>query len=130
MAENRIMPGLKAFHGLLLASAVALIGVAARADEKGDRISPPPGSALAAPSDALELDYEEAERAVRAGRARPLAEIVARVSPQLGGEIVGIELERSQGRFAYEFKVITPAGRLREVRVDALTGDILGSESD
>ncbi|MCI0429979.1 MAG: PepSY domain-containing protein [Rhodospirillales bacterium] len=49
---------------------------------------------------------------------------------QLGGEVVGVELDRQDGRYVYEFKVITSAGRLREIYVDALTAELLKSEDD
>jgi uncharacterized membrane protein YkoI len=75
-------------------------------------------------------DHERARRALEEGLARPLAEILERVREQLGGEVVGVEFEREKGRYVYEFKVITPAGRLREVYVDAKTAEILKSEDD
>jgi uncharacterized membrane protein YkoI len=75
-------------------------------------------------------DHDRARRALEEGRVRPLAEILARVRDQLGGEVVGVELDRQDGRYVYEFKVITSAGRLREVYVDALTAELLKSEDD
>lgn len=75
-------------------------------------------------------DHERARRALEEGRARPLAEILARVEDRLGGEVVGVEFEREKGRYVYEFKVIAPNGRLQEVYVDALTAEILKREED
>lgn len=75
-------------------------------------------------------DHERARRALEEGRARPLAEILDRVRDRLGGEVVGVEFEREKGHYVYEFKVITPGGRLREVYVDAMTAEILKSEVD
>ncbi len=77
-----------------------------------------------------EDDHDRARRALKEGRVRPLAEILARVRDQLGGEVVGVELDRQDGRYVYEFKVITSAGRLREIYVDALTAELLKSEDD
>lgn len=75
-------------------------------------------------------DHYQARRALEEGRARPLVEILERVRDRLGGEIVGVEFEREDGQYVYEFKVITPAGKLREVHVDALSGEVLKSEDD
>jgi uncharacterized membrane protein YkoI len=87
------------------------------------------GLALAGDRDD-DRDHERARRALEEGRARPLAEILDRVGGQLGGEVVGVEFEREKGRYIYEFKVVAPDGRLREVYVDAMTAEILKSEDD
>jgi uncharacterized membrane protein YkoI len=75
-------------------------------------------------------DHERARRALEEGLARPLADILAEVRPGLGGEVIEVEFEREDGRYVYEFKVITPAGQLREIEVDALTAEILKDEAD
>lgn len=75
-------------------------------------------------------DHDRARRALKEGRARPLGEILDLVRAQLGGEVVGVEFEREKDHYVYEFKIITPAGRLREVYVDAMTAEILRSEED
>jgi uncharacterized membrane protein YkoI len=74
--------------------------------------------------DADENDHDEARRAVEEGRIRSLAEILGELGGLLGGEIVGVDLERQGERYVYEFKVITPSGSLREVYVDAATAEI------
>jgi uncharacterized membrane protein YkoI len=75
-------------------------------------------------------DHDRARRALEEGSVRPLAEILHDVRDELGGEVVGVELEREDGRYVYEFEVITPGGRLREINVDALTAEILEIEDD
>jgi uncharacterized membrane protein YkoI len=75
-------------------------------------------------------DHDRARRALEEGSVRPLAEILQDVRDELGGEVVGVELEREDGRYVYEFEVITPGGRLREINVDALTAEILKIEDD
>ncbi|MEE4296333.1 MAG: PepSY domain-containing protein [Wenzhouxiangella sp.] len=72
-----------------------------------------------------EDDHEEAWRAVKARQALPLAEILREVNGRLGGDIIEVELEREDGRYVYEFKVITSAGQLLEIYVDALSAEIL-----
>lgn len=75
-------------------------------------------------------DHDRARRALEEGRARPLADILTKVRPRLGGDVIGVELESENGRYVYELKVITPAGQLREIEVDALTAEILKDEED
>lgn len=87
------------------------------------------GAAYAPPAWA-DHDHDSARRAVERGEALPLADILARVRPQLGGEVVGVSFEREGGRWVYEFRVIGPAGRLSKVDVDAATAQVIERESD
>jgi uncharacterized membrane protein YkoI len=76
-------------------------------------------------------DQELARKALLEGRIRSLAEITERVKPRLPGEILGVEIEvEDNGRFIYEFDVIEPGGKLKEVEVDAATAEILKIEDD
>ena len=75
-------------------------------------------------------DHNRASRAVEQGRARPLAEILNKVQARLGGEMIGVEFKRKDGRLVYKLKVVTATGRLREVSVDAMTGEIMKNEDD
>jgi uncharacterized membrane protein YkoI len=73
-------------------------------------------------------DFEAARQAVERGEALPLTAILERVRGVLPGEIVAVEIERQGGAWIYEFKVVDATGRRREVRVDALTGEIRAPE--
>jgi uncharacterized membrane protein YkoI len=75
-------------------------------------------------------DHERARSALEQGKARPLAEILRDVGPKLGGRIVDVEFDTENGVYVYEFKVIRPDGRVREVYVNAQTGRILKVEAD
>jgi uncharacterized membrane protein YkoI len=76
-------------------------------------------------------DQEIARKALLEGRIRSLSEITEKVKPELPGTILGVELEvEDGGRIVYEFDVIDQDGRLKEVDVDAATGDILSIEDD
>ena len=75
-------------------------------------------------------DHDRAREALERGEALPLADILARVRPELGGEVVGVDFERDGSRWIYEFKVIGPAGRLVEVHVDAATARVLRRKAD
>jgi uncharacterized membrane protein YkoI len=75
-------------------------------------------------SRADERDRDEVRRAVQRGEIRSLADILAAVRDKLPGEIVGVEAERKDGRWLYEFRVVDGKGRLFEVYVDARTATI------
>lgn len=75
-------------------------------------------------------DHERARRAVVTDKVRPLADILSKVRPSLPGRIIGTEFEEDDGRYVYEFKVISPSGRVREIYVDAASGAILSEEDD
>jgi uncharacterized membrane protein YkoI len=75
-------------------------------------------------------DHDRAMEALQQGRVRPLAEILADVGQDLGGQVVGVEFENDDDTYVYEFKVVTDAGRLRKVYVDATSGQILDLGDD
>ena len=82
---------------------------------------------IAAPSLAHGDDPErrdEVRRAVEAGEILPLAQILERVRGKVSGDITGIEINREDGRWHYEFRVIERSGRVLEVHVDARSGNI------
>lgn len=70
-------------------------------------------------------DQERARAALAAGEIRPLAEILAIVERGYLGRVIEVELDREDGRWVYEFKLLPPSGRLYELEVDAATGEVL-----
>jgi uncharacterized membrane protein YkoI len=72
-------------------------------------------------------DHERARAALAAGEIRPLAELLADVERRYVGRVVETELEREDGRWVYEFKLLPPSGRVVELRLDAATGALLRS---
>lgn len=75
-------------------------------------------------------DHEFARRALQEGRARPLADILTLAKDNLGGDVIGVELEEQAGAMVYELKVLRPSGELVELRVDALTGAVVKQDDD
>lgn len=73
-------------------------------------------------------DHERARRAVAAGEALPLAQLLAIVEGQFDGRLVEVELERDDGRLVYELELRTPQGHLIELTYDARTGALLETE--
>lgn len=78
----------------------------------------------AAARDRDEHRRDEVRRAVEAGEIRSLADILDGVRTKLPGEVAGVEVERKDGRWLYEFRVIDGQGRVFEVYVDARSGNI------
>ena len=79
---------------------------------------------LADARDQDELRRDEVRRAVETGEIRSLADILNTVRDKLPGEVAGVEIERKDGRWRYEFRVVDSQGRLLEVYVDARSGEI------
>jgi uncharacterized membrane protein YkoI len=59
--------------------------------------------------------------ALKKGEIRPLSEVLAIVRAKIPGEIVEIELDREDGIWVYEIKILTSSGRRRKVEVNAQT---------
>ena len=75
-------------------------------------------------------DHDRARGAVERGEALPLSTILAKLGPDLGGEVVGVSFEQEAWRWVYEFRVIGSDGRLVEVLVDAKSAQVIGREED
>ncbi|HVZ06208.1 PepSY domain-containing protein [Hyphomicrobium sp.] len=89
------------------------------------------GGLLPAVADDDDHDHELARQALSEGRIRPLTDIIDAFKAKFPGDIVGVELEAKKGKsFVYEFKVVTPDGKLKEVKVDAQTANIIKIEDD
>ncbi|VAW15962.1 hypothetical protein MNBD_ALPHA09-1985 [hydrothermal vent metagenome] len=73
---------------------------------------------------------DDAWKARQDGSTLSLTEVLALVGPQIKGEIIEIEFDYEDGRAVYEFKYVDLTGRVREVYVDAQSGDILSDEPD
>jgi uncharacterized membrane protein YkoI len=71
-----------------------------------------------------ERKQDELHRAVERNEIRALADILAAVRDKLPGEVAGVEVERKNGRWIYEFRVVDSQGRLFEVNVDARSATI------
>lgn len=74
-------------------------------------------------------DHDRARAALQAGEILSLQQVLTRVQPQYPGEVLGVELEREDGRWIYELKLLQPGGRLVRLDVEAKTGEVLRSRS-
>ncbi|TDR88172.1 PepSY domain-containing protein [Enterovirga rhinocerotis] len=76
------------------------------------------------------VDQDAARRAMQRGEIRPLDQVLAAARAAVPGDVVSVELERKKGRWLYELKILTPAGKRREVKIDARTLAILDKDDD
>jgi len=73
-------------------------------------------------------DQDVARRALQNGEVMPITRILALAAEHLPGDVIEVKLDRRRGRLAYEIKVLTPSGQVRELVLDARTGAYLGIE--
>ncbi len=74
-------------------------------------------------------DHDRAREAVERHEARPLAEVLRGVEERYQAHMVAVRFEPEDGRLAYKIELITAAGRIIEVVVDAETGNIIKDET-
>lgn len=72
-------------------------------------------------------DHERARAALAAGEVRPLADLLAEVERRYAGRVLEAELDREDGRWVYEIKLLPASGRVFELHLDAATGALLRS---
>lgn len=82
---------------------------------------PVPGAA----GDRRDDDQDRARAAVQAGEVMPLPALLERVQRSHPGQVLRVELERDDGRWIYELRLLQPDGRLLKLEVDARSGEVL-----
>jgi uncharacterized membrane protein YkoI len=80
------------------------------------------------PLHAEEEDHEEAKDLVESGKIMALEKILEK-SQQKIGRILEVELERSRSGYIYEIEFVDKKGVVLEMKFDAATGRLLGTES-
>lgn len=76
-------------------------------------------------------DQVEARALLQRGEILPLGRILQIVQERVPGDIIEVELDRSDKRgWEYEVKVLAANGRVLEVDVNARTGEIRKIEDD
>ncbi|CAG2134789.1 hypothetical protein LMG31506_01439 [Cupriavidus yeoncheonensis] len=79
---------------------------------------------IAGPAHA-DKDADRARAAVQSGEILPLSRILAAVSQQYAGDVIGVELDRDDGIWQYEVKLLLPGGSVAKLEYDARTGALL-----
>jgi uncharacterized membrane protein YkoI len=72
-------------------------------------------------------DHERARAALEAGEIRPLSELLSEVERRYRGRVIEADLDRDDGQWLYEFKILPPNGRVFRVELDAATGQVIRS---
>lgn len=75
--------------------------------------------------DDLKHDHERARAAVQAGEVLPLPVLLERLQRSHPGRVLELELEREDGRWVYELKLLQADGQLLKLELDARTADVL-----
>lgn len=70
-------------------------------------------------------DHERARAAVQAGQVLPLPTLLERLRLTHPGQVLELELERDDGRWIYEVKLLQANGQLLKLEVDAATAQVL-----
>ncbi|HLU77702.1 MAG TPA: PepSY domain-containing protein [Burkholderiales bacterium] len=70
-------------------------------------------------------DHDRAREALEAGEVMPLPRILDRVERDYPGRVLEVELERDDGRWLYEIKLLQPDGRVLKLDVDAADARVL-----
>ena len=71
-------------------------------------------------------DHDRARKALEAGEILPLRTVLEKVDRDTPGQVMEVELERKNGRWIYEIKLLRPGGALVKLQVDASDGSIIG----
>jgi hypothetical protein len=75
----------------------------------------------AAPAPPSEQD--QALEAVRSGEAQPLAKLLPRIERRYRSRVIDASLRRAKGVLVYDLKMLSDAGRIFRVSVNAVTGN-------
>jgi uncharacterized membrane protein YkoI len=75
-------------------------------------------------------DQDRAFGALQRGEILPLDKVLAGLGQRHPGELIGVELERREGRWIYEVRLIDGSGRLVDLDIDARTGKVIRPEEE
>jgi uncharacterized membrane protein YkoI len=75
-------------------------------------------------------EHEVVREALQRGEVLPLVKILAIANQQVPGDVIEVELEQEKVGLIYEIKILTSNGRVREVKIDARTGNVVKIEDD
>jgi uncharacterized membrane protein YkoI len=78
---------------------------------------------------ARDIDQDEVLRLRRSGQLLPF-ETVQRIAFERypGASLLEVELEEEDGRYIYELELLTSGGSVRELEIDARSGELLQDE--
>ena len=75
-------------------------------------------------------DHDFARGALQRGEVLPINRLLSIAAQYLPGDVVEVRLEpRRDGELRYEIRVLTPSGKVRELLLNARTGEYIGIEN-
>ncbi|MCO5107089.1 MAG: PepSY domain-containing protein [Burkholderiaceae bacterium] len=69
--------------------------------------------------------HQEVRQLRESGKILPMEDILGRVRAAQPGQIVEVELEREDGRYVYDVRVIDDADKMHKLELDAGSGEVL-----
>ena len=75
-------------------------------------------------------DHIEARRLLDSGEILPLEVILKNVKQTHPGKILEVELDIEDGRIVYEVEILGKDGVVKEVYINAITGEVLFGKED
>jgi len=75
-----------------------------------------------------DVDSKTVRQWVEEGRVLPLEDLLSRHRERIAGRLLDLEVEREHGRIVYELEVVGEDGLVREIYLDAQSGEWLGEE--
>ena len=80
---------------------------------------------------ARDLDQDEALKLRQQGIILPLEQLLETALGRYpGARLLEAELEQDDDRYQYEVELLTPQGVVREIKLDARSGELLKDEED
>lgn len=73
-------------------------------------------------------DHRDVRLLVESGEIQSLERILITIKEYVQGDILDVELEREHGKYIYEIEVLDDSGVVRELEIDAATGELLKME--
>ncbi len=71
------------------------------------------------------LDHDEIKQLRETGQILPMGEVMASAQAVQPGQLVEAELEREDGAYLYEIKILAADGTVHNLELDAATGEVL-----
>jgi len=70
-------------------------------------------------------DHDEARVLSESGEIKPLNDILIKVKKEISGTVLAVELELEDDIIVYEIEILLQQGIVKNIYVDARTGDII-----
>lgn len=71
------------------------------------------------------LDHDEIKQLRETGQILPMGEVMASAQTVQPGQLVEAELEREDGAYLYEIKILAADGTVHKLELDAATGEVI-----